>query len=243
MAREARLLHAFLDFAESLAATTAPSDIAIDLTQRVAGLFAVDAAVVLGEAGGSLRAVAWSSEPGQRLAELETEHAEGPGHDAIRAVGCIIATDRDDALLARWPRFAPEAARIGLRSFAAVPLRRSGAALGALALGATSPEALAPDDVAVVQGLADVTALAIDEARAARHARVVAEQLRTALDARVVIEQAKGVVAHRARVSVDEAFVGLRRYARGRHQLLTDVARRVVEGELDPEAVAHARAR
>jgi AmiR/NasT family two-component response regulator len=104
-------------------------------------------------------------------------------------------------------------------------------------LGAASPEPLAPEDLDIAQALADLASLAITEARAARRAHAVAAQLQTALDARVVIEQAKGVVAQRSQVSIDDAFAGLRQYARGRHQLLTDVARRVVDGDLDPVAV------
>jgi transcriptional regulator with GAF, ATPase, and Fis domain len=237
MVEAAHLLHAFVDFAATLAATARPVDAAVELVQRVDDVFDVDAATVfLVQPDGSLHAVAWSGDPARRAASLELEHAEGPGHDAVRSGEPVVARDRDDARQ-RWPEFAPAAAHAGLESFAAVPMRSRAAAVGSLAVGAGRAEAVAPADVAVVQGLADLGTLAITDARAARTARAVAAQLQTALDARVVIEQAKGVVAERAGVSVDDAFTALRRYARGRHQLLTDVARRVVEGTLDPETV------
>jgi hypothetical protein len=47
---------------------------------------------------------------------------------------------------------------------------------------------------------------------------------------RIVIEQAKGVLAERRRISVDEAFTLLREHARDHHLRLSDVAREVAEG-------------
>ena len=46
---------------------------------------------------------------------------------------------------------------------------------------------------------------------------------------RVVIEQAKGVVAERLRLGLDQAFGLLRDHARDTSQRLTDVARQVVD--------------
>ncbi len=50
---------------------------------------------------------------------------------------------------------------------------------------------------------------------------------------RVIIEQAKGVLAERLQVAIDEAFLALRRYARNNNMKLTDAARAVAEGTLD----------
>lgn len=55
------------------------------------------------------------------------------------------------------------------------------------------------------------------------------QQLRTALDSRVVIEQAKGILAERFSLSLDEAFVLLRRAARTQRMPLRSLARTVVE--------------
>ena len=63
-----------------------------------------------------------------------------------------------------------------------------------------------------------------------------AEQLQTALDTRVVIEQAKGFLAGRMGITMDAAFEVLRRHARGHHEAMQDVSRRVVDG--DPHAAA-----
>ena len=58
----------------------------------------------------------------------------------------------------------------------------------------------------------------------------MAGQLRLALNSRVIIGQAKGVLAERLRVSTDEAFVMLRRYARDHNHPLTELAGDVIRG-------------
>lgn len=70
------------------------------------------------------------------------------------------------------------------------------------------------------------------EALGHQEARKIAGQLQQALTSRVVIEQAKGMIAARKGVSVDEAFGRLRRYAREHGAVLSEVARAVVELEL-----------
>jgi AmiR/NasT family two-component response regulator len=54
------------------------------------------------------------------------------------------------------------------------------------------------------------------------------EQLRTALESRVVIEQAKGVLAERYRLSIDDAFLLLRQSARSARVRLHELAAEVV---------------
>lgn len=57
------------------------------------------------------------------------------------------------------------------------------------------------------------------------------DQLRTALVTRIVIEQAKGVLAERLKVEVDEAFERLRGEARNRRMKLHALAAAVVACE------------
>ena len=65
-------------------------------------------------------------------------------------------------------------------------------------------------------------------------------QLETALESRVVIEQAKGILAVRLRLAVEEAFEVLRRAARTAGRQLHELAREVVESEEIPEPIRHA---
>jgi AmiR/NasT family two-component response regulator len=62
--------------------------------------------------------------------------------------------------------------------------------------------------------------------------------LQGALNSRVVIEQAKGMLAESSQIGVDAAFVRLRTYARDHNRRLSDVARDVIEGRLDPVVLA-----
>ena len=62
-----------------------------------------------------------------------------------------------------------------------------------------------------------------------RRSEALAEQLPAALNSRVVIEQAKGKLAERLSVDMDQAFMMLRDYARNSNQHLTDVARNFVD--------------
>jgi hypothetical protein len=63
-------------------------------------------------------------------------------------------------------------------------------------------------------------------------------QLEGALQSRVAIEQAKGVLAERHGLDVEEAFRVLRRTARANRVKLRDLARRVRPGEPDPPELA-----
>jgi AmiR/NasT family two-component response regulator len=67
-------------------------------------------------------------------------------------------------------------------------------------------------------------------------------QLQRALETRIVVEQAKGVLAERLRLTIDEAFAVLRGAARSNQIRVHDLARRVLdEAQTPPEIVAHLR--
>ena len=55
-------------------------------------------------------------------------------------------------------------------------------------------------------------------------------QLQTALNSRVLIEQAKGVLAERLNLDMDQAFTTLRGHARTHNRKLSDLARAVIAG-------------
>jgi AmiR/NasT family two-component response regulator len=56
-----------------------------------------------------------------------------------------------------------------------------------------------------------------------------------------VIEQAKGVIAERLGLHVDEAFDLMRGYARSQNEKLSEVAERVVSRQLDLSAPRRSR--
>jgi AmiR/NasT family two-component response regulator len=53
------------------------------------------------------------------------------------------------------------------------------------------------------------------------------------LNTRIVIEQAKGIVAERQTVDMQQAFVTLCQHARNNNLRLADVARDMIDGRLD----------
>ena len=85
----------------------------------------------------------------------------------------------------------------------------------------------------VAQALADIATIALLQHRTALEAQVVNDQLNQALTSRVVIEQAKGVVAERDHVDMEQAFARLRGHARNNNRRLADVANDVIDGTLD----------
>jgi hypothetical protein len=109
--------------------------------------------------------------------------------------------------------------------------------LGALNLFANQTGGLAEPDQAVAQAMADVATIGILHERFIHQRQEVAEQLQVAFNTRIVLEQAKGVIAQAAKIDMDGAFALLRGYARHHNQLLSEVAKRVIDRELAVEAL------
>jgi AmiR/NasT family two-component response regulator len=66
-------------------------------------------------------------------------------------------------------------------------------------------------------------------------------QLEKALRTRIVIEQAKGVLAERFALDIEEAFALLRRAARSHRMKIHTLASEVVNSRETPQAIAEAR--
>jgi GAF domain-containing protein len=214
----------------------------IDLLHRLVGysadLLAADAAgIVLGDSMHTLRVVAASSEDAQLMELLQLQNDEGPCLDCYRTAGPVRVPDLAQTN-GRWPRFTAAVDEHGMfRSVHALPLRLRQESIGALNLFHSRPGPLPDSDLALGQALADVATIGILQERAIRRGEVVNEQLQTALNNRVVIEQAKGVLAERGGLSMESAFDRLRKHARGTNQKLSLVARRVVDRDLDADAL------
>jgi len=82
----------------------------------------------------------------------------------------------------------------------------------------------------VANALADVATIGLLQQRAIRSRDILTEQLQNALNSRVLIEQAKGVLAERLHLDLDQAFALLRRAARDRNRRLSELAQAVVDG-------------
>jgi hypothetical protein len=171
-----------------------------------------------------------SEETAELLTRFELAYGQGPGMDALRIGERTACADLTTARL-RWPRFAPVALDAGVAAVCGFPCRPLGPVVGALTLYMSAPGTLSEDNIAYGRGLAAAVSLGVTAHRG-RELAVRAEQLQGALDSRIAIEQAKGILAERSNISVDEAFAILRKHARGTGTKMRDVARDVVTGAL-----------
>jgi hypothetical protein len=124
----------------------------------------------------------------------------------------------------------PAARQAGFAAVQALPMRLREQVIGALNLFRADPGALAPADIRVGQALADVATISLLHERSMRHSDTLNEQLQAALNSRVIIEQAKGKLAERLEVDMDQAFSLLRDRARTSNRRLSDLARAFVDG-------------
>jgi hypothetical protein len=105
--------------------------------------------------------------------------------------------------------------------------------IGAINLLSVEAGGLSAEDAVLAHALADIATIGVIQQRTIIHSASTSLALQHALTSRIRIEQAKGVLAERAGISVDDAFDLLRGYARGNQLGLTEVAERVVERVLD----------
>ncbi|MDQ1383834.1 MAG: hypothetical protein QOG65_1213 [Actinomycetota bacterium] len=232
MAREQNLLTAFIEFADTFVDEYDTVEFLHRLAERCVELVdASEAGIMLADSSGELHYVASSSERMRLIEVFELQHDEGPCLDAYRtgvSVHSGLAADADR----RWPRFAPHARDVGFESVSALPMRLRSDIIGALNIFSVSPVPLSDEDRLVVQALADIATIGILQERALGDALVVTSQLEAALESRIAIEQAKGIVAERNQVTVDEAFTLLRNYSRAHNVLLSQTAREIINGNL-----------
>jgi transcriptional regulator with GAF, ATPase, and Fis domain len=203
-------------------------ELCADVVQLVG---AETAGVMLADTRGGLRLLASSEERMRILEVFELQSQQGPCLDAFRTHETVAATLEDGARL--WPNFTPYAARLGFRYMCAVPLQLRDVTLGALNLFRATDDPFAEADLEIAQAMAKVAATGLLQRRTISEGNLVSGQLQTALQSRIAIEQAKGVLAERLNLSVDEAFQRLRRQARNTNRKLTDLARDVVNKRVD----------
>jgi transcriptional regulator with GAF, ATPase, and Fis domain len=239
MTREDRIVQTFVGLADSMVDEFDVIEFLHRLAERCAELLdCAEAGLVLADAAGLLRVMASSSERSEALELLQSQNEEGPCIECYRRGEPVFSEDlaADDD---RWPTFAPAAVQRGFRSVQAIPMRVRAETVGAMNLFRTEAGRMAKADRSLGQGMADIAAIALLQERTVRESRGVIAELQGALNSRVIIEQAKGKLAEAAHIDVDAAFDLLRAHARERNRRLSDVARDVIDGRLDPAAVTH----
>ena len=239
MTREAEVVRALVEMADTLVADYDVVELLTRLTDRCVNLLGASAAgVMLASPEGDLRLVASSSEAMRLLELFELEAHEGPCLDAFRT-GAPVEHENLRAEKGRWPRFSIASLEAGFQSAAALPLRLRDQTIGAMNLLGVDQRPMDEADLIVARAFADLAALSILQHRATADSHRLNEQLSAALTSRVVIEQAKGVISERAGLDLAEAFSRLRAFSRSKNLRLTDVAQAAIDGTLDPQAWGH----
>ena len=224
------LSETFVELTDTMVADFDVIDFLHVLTDRSAKLLDVSAAgLLLADPRGELRVVAASSEAARVLELFQLQNDQGPCLDCFRTGQPVSAADLD-AEAERWPTFAAAARQSGFAAVQALPMRLRDQVIGALNLFRASAGPFDQADVRVGQAMADVATISLLHERSLRQSDILNEQLQTALNSRVIIEQAKGKLAERLGLDMEQAFNLLRDHARNRNLRLSDLAQAFIDG-------------
>lgn len=199
-----------------------------ELCEQVVDVLDADGAgVTVADNSDRLRYVTATSDEATKL-ELTQEHTQtGPCRTAYDD-GRTVVVD-DVKLHSLWPQYLEVAETVGVGAVLGVPLRTDGERLGAIDVYSYGQRAWSEEEVTAAGVFADMATAYFLRTSELEEASRLGDQLQHALDSRVIIEQAKGMLASRYKVGIDEAFESLRTHARSSQQKLTEVARAVVE--------------
>ena len=224
-----KLAETFVELADSLVDEFDAFDLLNVLVERCVDLLGVSAAGLMFADGEEQLRLAVSSSESARLMDLyQLQNDEGPCLECYRSGQPVVGVPLQDAQ-DRWPHFAPAALREGFVGVLALPLRLRGSVIGALNLFDAKDGTLSDPEIRpVAQAMADVATIAILQERLGQAREILNQQLQNALTSRVAIEQAKGVLATRLDVEMDEAFELMRKRSRDERRRLVDVAEEVV---------------
>jgi GAF domain-containing protein len=240
--REEWLARTFVELADTLVADFDVIELMSTLVDRCSELLESSlVGLALADPQGQLRVLASSTERMRVLELIEIQSDEGPCRDCFRA-GSRVVNQRLDEAVDRWPRFAAAARAAGFQMVHALPMRLRNETIGAMNIFNANLVELTSPEVNLAQALADAATIGILQERAVSQGVQLAGQLQLALNSRIVVEQAKGVVAERLQIGMDEAFDLMRGYSRGQRRRLSEVAGALIEGSLSVNDLSAARA-
>jgi transcriptional regulator with GAF, ATPase, and Fis domain len=229
--REASLVRAFVELADTLVADYDVIELGQKVVDEAVSLTAVDAAgIVLQDAADGLHVLTSSSEQSWLLELFQVQVDAGPCLLACRTGEQVLVEDLD-VDVTRWPQFAQRAQDQGFHAVYAMPLRLRSERIGALNLLSTTTGGLSDADLRVGQALADIATIGILQERMLTRGDALHRQLQIAINTRAIIEQAKGVLAERNGIEMEEAFVRLRALSQGTSRRMTDVAEAIISGD------------
>jgi GAF domain-containing protein len=226
--RQARLAERFVALADTLVDDYDVVEVFDSLMETCIELLDIDeAGLMLTDAQGGLQRVASSSEEARLLELLQVQTRVGPCFEAVHGGETIVVHDIAESR-DRWPSFAERALAHGFRSVYAFPMRLREATVGSLNLFGNGTHGLDDESRVIAKALADIATIGILQQRSLHRSTLLAENLQRALNTRIVVEQAKGILAERGGLPMEETFAVLRSYARSHNLRLSDLAHSVV---------------
>jgi len=201
-----------------------------------------DAVILAANVDGAAIVVAVSATPPETLhvsdpvasvlEELALTLGEGPRVDAL-AGGLVLVADIVGArCLARWPVFAPAAARAGARAVFALPLQVGGIRLGVMDLYRAAPGDLRGEHLADALMLADTACALLLDLAGQGSGHLYESGPEPVSGQHPVVHQATGMLIVQLGVSATVAMIRLRAYAYAHDRRLGDVAADVVARRL-----------
>ncbi|MBD8062863.1 GAF and ANTAR domain-containing protein [Oceanitalea stevensii] len=187
---------------------------------------AVGSGITLLGADGSVTTTAGTDPLVERADALQYELDEGPCLDAWHQRRYIVADDLTAE--ERWPRWAPLAAELGLRSVASAGLVAGEASVGAIKLYSTEPAAFDEADRSALVLFAAQAALLVNGARTSERAGHLREDVQAALRERDTVTRATGLIMGREKVPEDRAFSYLMSRAQSEGTPLHEAAARLL---------------
>lgn len=167
------------------------------------------------------------------MERLQFTLGEGPGMDAFRDAGPVLAADLAHAdYVRRWPGFAREAELLGVRAMFAVPLQVGAIRVGVLEMYRETPGPLSEKEVADALLFAHAATVVLLDGYVDGHRDAGMAYGAGLVPYRAEVHQATGMVMAQLRVSLEEAFVRLRARAYAEGRAVEGVARDVVERRL-----------
>jgi transcriptional regulator with GAF, ATPase, and Fis domain len=236
--RERKVTEAFVSIANSLVGEFDVIDLLNGLTTNCAELLDIaSAGLLLADERTTLHVVAASSEATRTLELFQLQRDQGPCLDCYRRGEPVSVSDVEDHRL-RWPQFVDAAEGAGFVSVHAVPMRLPNTVLGTLGLFGTRAGKLGESDINLAQALAHVASIAIVRGGAlVGDAAVINEKLNATLGSRAAVEQAKGLLAQRGELTMEQAFAVLRDYAHEHNLHLGDAATQLLTHKLSTAQV------
>ncbi|GAA2324510.1 ANTAR domain-containing protein [Streptomyces kunmingensis] len=236
MSREEHLARTFVELADTLVEDFDLIEFLQQMTVRCSELLDItDAVVYLAHPAPRLYSPAPCNPQPALQRVIDAACLEGPAVEAYRTTHAAIPDYPVPGEPApAWPRLHTALEQAGYALPSAVPLRLRGDSLGALLLLHTGDRALSPDDLLLAQALADAATIGLLHARTLGRQETVNGQLHSALHGRIVIEQAKGIVAVRRRVSLNDAYAAIRAHAHNHQEHIGRIAMAVIDTGLLP---------